>query len=73
MMIYFYFNKNGMRSTELIKTVPQIKEPIKELKGKASEARRTREARNVRWRIRALTTRFLGFFREKKIKDTIPI
>lgn len=34
MMIYFYFNKNGMRTTELIKTVPQIKEPVKELKGK---------------------------------------
>lgn len=33
-MIYFYFNKNRISNTKLIKILYQIKEHIKELKGR---------------------------------------
>lgn len=68
-MIYFYFNKNGMRTTEPTKIVPQIKEPLWS-KGKASEAGTMKKAQVVRGKER--TYRGTESLQRTCIKDTSP-
>ena len=59
-MIYFYFNKNRIRNTELIKTLNQINEHITELKGKLEKHGQQGKQQRSDEEIRALTV-YLGF------------
>lgn len=61
-----------MRTTELIKMGPQIKEPVKELKGKPVKHTQRRKHSMSGGEIRALTARLLGFYREKTSKTLSP-
>lgn len=71
-MIYFYFNKNRISNTELIKILYQIKEHIKELKGKQEKHGHQGKQQRSDEEVRALTA-CLGFLQKERIKDTIHI
>lgn len=71
-MIYFYFNKNRIGNKELIKILYQIKEHIKELKGKQEKHGHQGKQQKSGEEVRALTV-YLGFLQKGLIKHTIHI
>lgn len=59
-MIYFYFNKNRICNTELIKILHKIKEHIKKLKGKLEKHGQQGKQQRSDEEIKALSV-YLGF------------